>query len=92
MTNQKDHAVRRKLLGRGFTQNFLRSEWEERVYAKAAAAVEGMRTEAAKQQGEVDIRRWWQMMASDVISELMFGESFNALATGEVGIIRSLQI
>lgn len=34
--------------------------------------------------GEVDILKWWHFMAGDIISWLMFGESFDLLALGHV--------
>ena len=55
------------------------------VREKVMAAVEGMEVEARRAgNGEVDMRKWWVLMACDVVSQLMFGESFDALATGKV--------
>ena len=83
MTDPADHARRRKLLGAGFTATALRGEWEDMVVGKVEAAVEGMRREA-KLEGEVDVRKWWNLMACDVISTIMFGKSFDALKAGRV--------
>ncbi|VUC23057.1 unnamed protein product [Clonostachys rosea] len=82
MTDPKDHAQRRKLLGRGFTATSLRAEWEDMVRQKVVDAIVGMKTEAAS-KGVVDIRRWWMCMASDVVSKVMFGKSFDALKEGK---------
>ncbi|KAH8196025.1 hypothetical protein TruAng_009801 [Truncatella angustata] len=83
MTNAADHAQRRKLLGRGFTATSLRTEWESMVVEKVSAAIEGMRHDAKLARGEVDVRKWWIFMASDVVSKIMFGDSFDALKTGK---------
>ncbi|KAK8075458.1 cytochrome p450 [Apiospora hydei] len=83
MTDPRDHARRRKLLGTGFTATSLRREWEAMVREKAAAAVEGMRGEAVDAAGgEVDVRKWWGLMASDVVSTIMFGKSFDSIKAG----------
>ncbi|KAK3700186.1 hypothetical protein LTR37_016065 [Vermiconidia calcicola] len=76
------HAKRRKLLARGFSQTYLRQDWEPIVQENVTRAVQSMKTECAK-NGEVDILRWWMFMALDIISILMFGESSNALASGK---------
>ncbi|KAF9878308.1 hypothetical protein CkaCkLH20_04346 [Colletotrichum karsti] len=83
MTNAHDHSQRRKLLGRGLTASSLRSDWEEMVREKVSTAIDGMAKDAQATGGEVDIRKWWILMACDVVSRLMFGESFDALKTGK---------
>ncbi|KAF7540347.1 hypothetical protein G7054_g1502 [Neopestalotiopsis clavispora] len=83
MTDRVDHARRRKLLGKGFTVASLRQDWEAMVSEKVAATIHGMRCDAKTSNGEVDVRKWWVLMASDVISKMMFGESFDALKTGK---------
>ncbi|KAK7984718.1 hypothetical protein PG988_002340 [Apiospora saccharicola] len=85
MTDPVAHAQRRKLLGTGFTATSLRREWEVMVQDKVAAAVEGMRGEARRDGGEVDVRKWWNLMASDVVSTIMFGKSFDSLKAGRPG-------
>ncbi|GKT47754.1 cytochrome P450 monooxygenase cypX [Colletotrichum spaethianum] len=84
MTDKADHSRRRKLLARGFTTTSLRNGWEVIVREKMMDAIEGMRRDAAIQGGEVDVRKWWVLMASDTISRLMFGVSFDGLKTGKL--------
>jgi cytochrome P450 len=84
LTDRVDHARRRKLLGKGFTVASLRQDWEAMVSEKVTATIHGMRCDAKTSNGEVDVRKWWVLMASDVISKMMFGESFDALKTGKV--------
>lgn len=81
--NVTAHSKRRRLLARGFSVSFLRSNWEPVVLEKVAFAVERMKVECG-QDGEVDVLKWWLFMASDVISQLMFGESFDTLKLGHV--------
>lgn len=38
-----------------------------------------------KIRGAVDVYKWWMFMATDVIGELSFGESFRMLEYGKVG-------
>jgi cytochrome P450 len=91
LTNAKEHASRRRLLARGFSMASLRQEWESTVLEKVNVAVSGMKAEAAKNGNEVDIRKWWLLLASDVVSHLMFGQSFDGLRTGKVIVGEMLQ-
>ena len=83
MTRPTEHSKRRRLLARGFSLSFLRSNWEPVVREKVAFAVERMKADCSK-NGEVDILKWWIFMASDIISQLMFGESFDTLKLARV--------
>ena len=82
-TDPVEHAKRRRLLARGFSQSFLRSNWEDVVQQKVADAVQHIKADAAK-SGEVDILKWWMFMACDVVSSLMFGKAFDLLKLGYV--------
>lgn len=68
MTNPKDHAARRKLLARGFSQRYLRDTWEHAVKDKVDLAVRRIKEEASK--GNVDILKWWMFMASEFIASM----------------------
>ena len=46
-------------------------------------AVKGISKEMAK-RGAADVFKWWMFMATDVIGELSFGESFKMLESGKV--------
>ena len=82
MTDPKVHAARRKLFSQAFSQNSL-AEWEDLLQEKVELAISGMKKQAAI-EGSADILQWWTFMATDVIGELGFGESFHALEHGEV--------
>lgn len=84
MTDPKDHAARRKLLARGFTVSSLREFWEPIVAEKVRSSIRGMKIEAMHNCNVVDIRKWWLLMASDVVSHLMFGQSFGGIEAGKV--------
>lgn len=82
MVNPKAHSIRRKLFSNAFSQNTLLG-WEELLESKVRLALSGMKRQSAV-EGSADILQWWTFMASDVIGELGFGESFRALEHGEV--------
>lgn len=83
MRDSKQHAARRKLFARPFSQNSLQANWESVVQSKARLAVNKIREEAGA-EGEADILKWWTLMATDVIAHLSFGESFRMLELGRV--------
>ena len=82
MTDPKQHAARRKLFARTFSKTFLRQHWENLVREKASLAVRRMEEEA-RREGKTDMMKWWMFLATDVITHLMFGESFRTLEMGQ---------
>ncbi|KAK7212615.1 hypothetical protein V2G26_019793 [Clonostachys chloroleuca] len=82
MTDVKKHASRRKLFARAFSAASLRSNCEDVVKEKVEKAVSRIMIEA-RDTGEADIMKWWMLMASDIIGQLSFGESFDLLESGE---------
>jgi cytochrome P450 len=83
MTDPKVHAARRKLLARGFSKTYLRGVWEPLVKSKVQLTVKKMKEEAVL-VGVVDILKWWTLLATDVSSHLMFGNSFGMIEKGKV--------
>ncbi|KAF9888504.1 hypothetical protein FE257_008611 [Aspergillus nanangensis] len=81
MRDPKEHAARRKLFARAFSKNALGKNWGSVIRAKVDKAVEQLKSEG-KGKGEVDILKWWTLMATDVIGHLSFGQSFNMLDIG----------
>ncbi|KAH7122185.1 cytochrome P450 [Dactylonectria estremocensis] len=81
MRDPKTHAQRRKLFARAFSATELRANWEDVVRDKVELAVSKIQGEA-KEHGEVDVMKWWTLMATDVIGHLSFGESFEMLEIG----------
>ncbi|EKG12680.1 Cytochrome P450, partial [Macrophomina phaseolina MS6] len=87
LTDPKLHAIRRKLMARAFSKSEIRKNWEEEIKRKVEFAVTRMQQDAsADPNGEVDIQKWWVLMAADVSSMITFGESFNSLQAGEKDI------
>ena len=82
MTDTKMHAGRRRMFARAFSKTQLRQHWQSAVREKVRLAVDRIRRDAL--EGTADVLKWWTFMASDVSAELMFGESFNTLETGQV--------
>lgn len=90
MRQAKTHAARRRLFARGFSKSNIRQNWEGVVRERIVLAVDKMKSESAR-SGCADALKWWTLMASDVSSHLMFGESFHTLERGEVNdYIRTL--
>lgn len=83
MRGGKQHAARRRLFARPFSQNSLQANWESVIQSKVRLAVNRIREEAGA-EGEADILKWWTLMATDVIAHLSFGESFRMLELGRV--------
>ncbi|OLN97995.1 putative sterigmatocystin biosynthesis P450 monooxygenase STCB-like protein 6 [Colletotrichum chlorophyti] len=81
MTDTRDHAARRKLFARAFSTSSLRENCEVTVREKVEKAVERISTEA--KEGCADIHKWWMLMATDIVGQLCFGESFGMLELGE---------
>lgn len=52
------------------------------VQNKVRLAVSRIRDEAAR--GGADLLHWWTLMATDIIAQLSFGESFHSLEVGKV--------
>lgn len=85
MIENKPHAARRRLMARAFSKSEVRRHWEGYIRNTVSYAVEKMKGEADAHAGEVDVMKWWMLMAADVSSKISFGESFNMLDLGEVG-------
>ncbi|THX68893.1 cytochrome P450 monooxygenase [Aureobasidium pullulans] len=81
ITNPKEHAARRKLLARGFSQRHIREQWESVVREKVDLAVARIKSNATS--GTADVLKWWTYLATDVSAHLMFGESFHMLESGK---------
>jgi cytochrome P450 len=71
MTNPKDHAARRRLLARGFSQGHIREQWEHVVRERVDLAVSRIKSDTAS--GAADVLKWWTYLATDVSAHLMFG-------------------
>ncbi|KAI0170736.1 cytochrome P450 [Pestalotiopsis sp. NC0098] len=81
MRDPKQHAQRRRLFARPFSNSALRGSWEDAVRATVERAVARIRAEAAG-GGDADVLKWWTLMTTDVIAHLAFGDSFDMVGFG----------
>lgn len=63
--------------------------WTQRVHEQVSLTIDRMEEEM-KMRGAADIVKWWFFMATDIIGELTFGDSFHMLETGKVSKIGKL--
>ena len=89
MVDSRAHGVRRKLLARAFSMTYLRQHWERVVKEKVALAVSKLREESEK-EGRTDVLKWWTLMATDVATHLMFGDSFRMIEKGKVCCVQTV--
>ena len=76
MTGPKEHATRRRLFAQSFSKTSL-AGFECQIRAKVEVAIANIDRDG--RSGKADILKWFTFMATDVIGELSFGESFNML-------------
>ncbi|CAH0024829.1 unnamed protein product [Clonostachys rhizophaga] len=79
-TDFEYHRRHRRLLGANMTESSLKT-FLPIIVPKVDLAILRMREEM-KTRGVVDVWKWWLFMATDIIGELTFGESFQTLEQG----------
>ncbi|KAJ5925136.1 hypothetical protein N7454_007775 [Penicillium verhagenii] len=79
-TDPKFHSSRRRLLATPISDSAL-TKHEPLVSSRVQMAVDKMSQEM-QTQGYADVFKWWLFMATDIIGELSFGESFQMLESG----------
>lgn len=89
MRDPRDHAARRKLFARPFSNSSLQATSEDAIRDKVILAVTRIRKECEK-EGKSDVFKWWTLMTTDVIAHLSFGESFGGLERGKVSARQQL--
>lgn len=80
--NLKLHGVRRRHFGFMLSNTEIH-KLEPVIRKKVQLAVDRIGEESHK-CGEVDVLKWFTFMATDVIGDLSFGDSFRMLERGEV--------
>jgi cytochrome P450 len=81
-TDQQLHSSRRRLLASPISDSSL-TRMEPLILSRVHMAINRI-TEEMGRRGTADVFKWWLFMATDVIGELSFGESFRVLEAGEV--------
>lgn len=61
-------------------------KFEALISGQIQLAIEKIQEEI-QNRGAADVFKWWLFMATDIIGELSFGESFHMLETGKVKAI-----
>ena len=87
-TDPKFHAVRRRLLSSPLSESSL-VQLESLVVDRVRLCIVKM-SEEMKTRNVTDVFKWWTFMATDIIGELSFGESFRMLEHGKVSWVESL--
>jgi cytochrome P450 len=85
--NPKDHSARRRLLGQPLSETALKT-MEPTVNTNIFKTIDGIAREL-KETGTADILKWFTFMATDVIGELTFAESFRMLDQAKVSSLLS---
>ncbi|KAJ5667869.1 uncharacterized protein N7477_006439, partial [Penicillium maclennaniae] len=80
-TDPHFHSTRRRLLASPFSDSSLHQH-EGLIEGRVRMAISRM-AEENKSRGVADVFKWWLFMATDIIGELSFGESFRMLEAGE---------
>ncbi|PGG95524.1 hypothetical protein AJ79_10005, partial [Helicocarpus griseus UAMH5409] len=75
------HSGRRRLLAGPLSETSLRHV-EPLVDSRVRVTIDKMRQEM-ESRGAADVLKWWLFMATDIIGELSFGESFRMLELGK---------
>ena len=81
MTNFHEHAQHRRLLAANFAEKWI-SNLEPYMSKIVKLAVSKMANDF-KTDGHCDVFKWFTFMATDVVGEASFGESFHMLETGK---------
>ncbi|GAP87001.1 putative cytochrome P450 [Rosellinia necatrix] len=84
------HRRFRRLLSSPLSESGLKT-FLPQIDGKVTFAIQRMKEEY-EARGAVDVYKWWLFMATDVIGELSFGESFRMLESGKVNqYVKDLQ-
>jgi cytochrome P450 len=81
-SDPKFHGERRRLLSSPLSASSLK-HMEPLIEARVRLAIRRIQEEM-EARGTVDVYKWWIFMATDIIGELCFGDSFHMLEHGEV--------
>lgn len=81
MIDPKQHSARRRLFAQNFSNTSL-AAFEPQIRDKVETTVAKVKRDM--RAGKADILKWFTFMATDIIGELSFGESFNMLEQEKV--------
>ncbi|PYI16250.1 cytochrome P450 CYP684A2 [Aspergillus japonicus CBS 114.51] len=78
----KFHAAHRRLLSSPISDSALMTQFEPLIRARVSQAIDGLGRDMAA-TGAGDVYKWMLFMATDIIGEMSFGESFRMLDSGQ---------
>ncbi len=81
-TDSRFHSNRRRLLASPISDTSLHQH-EYLITERVKMTITRM-AEEIQNRGATDVFKWWLFMATDIIGELSFGESFRMLEAGKV--------
>lgn len=84
MRHPREHAERRKMFSRQFSKKGV-LEFSDLLQQKITLATSAMQRFASN--GQVDLMVWWAYLATDLLGEMAFGESFHTLEIGQVSVL-----
>jgi len=87
LRDSKSHGLRRRLFAKGFSKTHVRENFEGVVREKVQLAVNKIFEDGARNDGKVDVFKWWSLMGADIVGCLGFGESFGLLELGAVSFL-----
>jgi cytochrome P450 len=87
MLDSKEHSQHRRIQAFNFSEKWI-GNMEPQIVRNINMTVAGMKRET-ESQGHVDVLKWFTFMATDVIGEASFGESFKLLEGGKVSDFHS---
>lgn len=92
LRDSKSHGLRRRLFAKGFSKTYVRENFEEVVREKVQLAVDKIFEDGSRNDGKVDVFKWWSLMGADIVGCLGFGESFGLLELGAVSLLSYLTL
>lgn len=87
-TDTAFHSSRRRLLASPISDSSLHRV-EPLIRQRIELAVSRI-SEEIQSRAAADVFKWWMFMATDIIGELSFGESFRMLEMGKVRAIQTV--
>ena len=78
VANDEDHHRMRRVLAHAFSERALRDQ-EPLIESHVNSLIQGLHNQVANAAGQVDLVKWFNWVAFDIVADLSFGEPFNCL-------------
>ncbi|KAL9594399.1 MAG: hypothetical protein Q9219_007058 [cf. Caloplaca sp. 3 TL-2023] len=83
IVDPKAHNIRQRFYTKAFSQPSLRKTMEPAVVAMAQAAAKGVKQDAERNGGLVNVHEWFMLFGNDVMALLTFGRGFGLIEQGK---------